>query len=42
MHAPSLEFESRYDFAIAERLSWWDPDSQCTLVISSPAADPQL
>jgi hypothetical protein len=42
MHVPSLEFESRYDFAIAESLSWWDPDSQCTLVISSPSADPEL
>jgi hypothetical protein len=42
MHVPYLEFESRYDFAIAESLSWWDPDSQCTLVISSPSADPEL
>ena len=42
MHLPHLEFESRFDFFLEENLSWWDPDSQCTLVISSPGADPEL
>jgi len=42
MHVPLLEFESPFDFELSENLSWWDPESQCTIVISSPSADREL
>ncbi len=42
MQVPYVEFESRYDFRITQNLSWWDQESQCTVVISSRAADPEL
>jgi hypothetical protein len=42
MRGPLIEFESRFDFEISANLSWWDRESQCTIVISSPTADPAL
>jgi hypothetical protein len=42
MHVPLLEFESPFDFELSENLSWWDPESQCRIVISSPSADREL
>lgn len=42
MQLPYIEFESRFDFRIKENLTWWDHESKSTVVISSPAADPEL
>lgn len=42
MYAQTLEFDPRFDSEITENVSWWDPDSECTVVISSPTTDPEL
>jgi hypothetical protein len=42
MHVLYPEYESRFDFALTSNLSWWDEESQCTVVISSPTADAEL
>jgi hypothetical protein len=42
MQVRHYEYESRFDFRITHNLSWWDQESQCTVTLSSPAADPQL
>lgn len=37
-----LDAASVDGFRLGERLSWHDPDIDCTLVVSQPAADPDL
>lgn len=42
MHAQLVEFDSKYHFELAENVTWWDAESECTVVISTPATDPDL
>ena len=42
MHVSFPEFESSEVFRITENISWWDSDSECTMVLSTPATDRPL
>lgn len=42
MSAPLLETNEHTDFCLTKSLDWWDPDTECTLVVSQPSADPSL
>lgn len=42
MSVPSVQFDDVADFRMAETISWWDPDSSATMVLSSPELDPGL
>jgi len=42
MTVPQLNATARHDFCPTSGFNKWDPDAECTLVLSSPAADPGL
>jgi hypothetical protein len=42
MHPQPLELGFSDDFPFTDNISWWDSDAECTVVLSRPAADPQL
>jgi len=42
MNAPALEAKYWDEYRLARRVSWWDPDAECTLVMSQPSIDHEL
>jgi hypothetical protein len=42
MTLPQLEAAGLSDYRLASSISWWDPDADCTLVMSQPQVDPEL
>lgn len=42
MSLPSLEFHAADAFRMTENISWWDADSEATMVLSTPDADKTL
>ncbi|MBU9764262.1 hypothetical protein FR943_10460 [Mycobacterium sp. TNTM28] len=42
MTAPRLDTAPRCSVTLDESPSWWDPDSECTIVVARPAAEPDL
>lgn len=42
MSLPSLEFQRFDAFRMPESISWWDSDSEATMVLSTPDVDPEL
>ena len=42
MTAPQLDATAGHAFRPTSGFEWWDPDAECTLVVSSPLADPDL
>jgi hypothetical protein len=42
MSVPSLEFQTSAAFRMTENISWWDSDSEATMVLSTPDVDPGL
>jgi len=42
MNAPALHATNGDDYRLARRVSWWDPDAECTLVMSQPSIDHEL
>lgn len=42
MTAPQLDATAGHAFRPTSSFEWWDPDAECTLVVSSPSADPDL
>lgn len=42
MSDPQPHTGAERDFGLRESLSWWDPDTECTLVVSAPRADAEL
>jgi hypothetical protein len=42
MHPQPRELGFSNDFAFTENISWWDPDAECTMVLSRPETDRDL
>ncbi|UBV17510.1 hypothetical protein [Mycolicibacterium fortuitum] len=42
MTAPQLDATARRCVTLDESPSWWDPDSECTIVVARPAAEREL
>lgn len=42
MTVPQLDATASHAFRPTSRFEWWDPDAECSLVVSSPSADPAL
>jgi hypothetical protein len=42
MHPQALELGFSDDFPFTDNISWWDPDAECTMVLSRPDTDPEL
>jgi hypothetical protein len=42
MTAPQLDTRGQAASPLATSESWWDPDSECTIVVAQPGAEPQL
>jgi hypothetical protein len=42
MQPQPLELGFSDDFPLTDNISWWDADAACTMVLSRPAADPEL
>ena len=42
MIAPSLEADQQTEFRLSKSFDWWDPDAECTLVVSQPSVDSGL
>jgi hypothetical protein len=42
MTAPQLDTFGSVDLRLETSPSWWDPDSECTIVVAQPAAEPEL
>jgi hypothetical protein len=42
MHVPALDVTNCNDFRLNQSVSWWDPNAECTLVMSQPAIDRDL
>lgn len=42
MHPLPLEFGYSADRGLTDNISWWDPDADCTMVLSQPSVDPAL
>lgn len=42
MNLPQLNATAPIDFRLSSSVGWWDPDADCTLVMSQPATDPHL
>lgn len=42
MNVPALDVTNCNDFRLNQSFSWWDPNAECTLVMSQPAIDRDL
>ncbi len=42
MSISTLEFLPFDAFRLSQNITWWDPDSSCTMVLSSPSIDREL
>jgi hypothetical protein len=42
MHPQPLDFGLHDGFPLADNISWWDSDAECTMVLSHPEVDPDL
>lgn len=42
MTAPQLDDTGRRSVTLDQSPSWWDPDSECTIVVAKPAAEREL
>ena len=42
MHSGSLDFGFPAEGGLTDGISWWDPDAEATMVLSTPDADPEL
>jgi hypothetical protein len=42
MNVPQLDATIGSDYRVARSVSWWDPDAECTLVMSQPSVDREL
>jgi hypothetical protein len=42
MHPQPLQFGFPADCGLTDNISWWDPDAECTMVLSRPDADRAL
>ncbi|MDR3661500.1 MAG: hypothetical protein P4L86_14120 [Mycobacterium sp.] len=42
MSVEYVEYESGDDISLTENISWWDSDTECTVVLSQPGTDLEL
>jgi hypothetical protein len=42
MHPQPLDFGFSGGFSLTDNISWWDPDADCTMVVSHPRVDRDL
>lgn len=42
MNSHALQTEDYHDFRLTQSVSWWDPEAECTLVMSQPSLDRDL
>lgn len=42
MSVEYVEYETNEDIQLVDNISWWDADTECTVVISQPDTDPEL
>jgi hypothetical protein len=42
MSVEHVGYQTDGDIQLSENISWWDPNTQCAVVISQPATDPEL
>ena len=42
MHPQTMDIGFQEDFRLLENISWWDPEAECTLVLSQPDTDRAL